>query len=126
MSIRHLQGGTVERSPIPEHPTSADAGVLTELNSRLRNDASSLPEELRAWLDAHLTESRQIRASTDPHGMSTVAVWVVSDHIGENDSSSRVVYDAQRGTFGPVTELENGLLWYQGPHGSLVDAVPGL
>jgi hypothetical protein len=50
-------------------------------------------------------------------------VWLVTDHVGVSDASSRVVYDAASQMFGLVVELESGVLWYMGPYGSLVDAV---
>ena len=64
--------------------------------------------------------------SSDPEGTRTVRVWLVTDHIGDSDASSRVVYDAARRMFGLVTELQNGVLWYMGPYGSLVDTVQSI
>ena len=64
--------------------------------------------------------------SSDPEGARTVQVWLVTDHTGGDDGSSRVVYDGARKMFGLVTELQNGVLWYMGPYGSLADTVQSM
>ena len=53
-------------------------------------------------------------------------MWLVTDDIGDRDASSRVVYDAALRKFGLVMELQNGVLWYMGPYGSLVDTVQSI
>jgi hypothetical protein len=55
-----------------------------------------------------------------------VRVWLVTDHIGDRDGSSRIVYDAARKVFGLLMDLKNGVLWYMGPYGSLADTVESI
>ena len=103
-----------------------DAEILTELANRVKAELPLLAEHLRIWLEAHRTYPRELGVSSDPEGTRTVQVWLVSDHIGDRDASSRVVYDATQRKFGLVMELQNGVLWYLGPHGSLVDTVQSI
>jgi hypothetical protein len=58
--------------------------------------------------------------------MQSVQVWLVTDHINDKDASSRVVYDPALDAFGLVTELENGILYFMGSYGSLVETVESL
>jgi len=77
---------------------------------------------VRSWFRALLCE-KDCFVSRDAEGTHSVHVWLVTDDIGDGDASSRVVYDATRKMFGLVMELPNGVLWYMGPSGSLVDTV---
>jgi hypothetical protein len=107
-----------------EYPTAAE--VLTELTNQVQAELPLLAEHLRIWVEAHRTHPREVTVSSDAEGAGTVRVWLVTDHTGNNDASSRVVYDARRKMFGLVTELQNGVVWYMGPYGSLVDTVQSI
>ncbi len=110
-----------------DYPTNRpDPEILTELTNRVQSELPLLAEHLRTWLEAHRTFPRELSASSDPEGTRKVRLWLVTDHIGDSDASSRVVYDATQGMFGLVTELQNGVLWYMGPYGSLVDTVQSI
>jgi hypothetical protein len=85
-----------------------------------------LPEESRAWFEEHRVAPREITVSADPDSSRTMRVWLVTDHTGHEDGSSRVVYDAATKMFGLVMELRTGVLWYMGSHGSFVDAVESI
>ena len=110
-----------------EYSTSRpDAEILTELTNRVQAECPLLTEHLRIWFESHRTHPRDLTVSTDIDGTQTVRVWLVTDHIGDRDGSSRVVYDAERKMFGLVMELQNGVLWYHGWYESLVDAVESI
>ena len=109
-----------------DHTNRPDTEILTELTNRVQAELPLLAERLRIWLEAHRTHPRELSVSSDPEGTRTVRVWLVTDHIGDSDASSRVVYDAARNMFGLVTELQNGVLWYMGPYGSLADTVQSM
>lgn len=110
-----------------EHPTSRpEAEIVTELANRVQAELPLLADHLRAWLEAHLAVPREISVSLDPDGTRMARVWLVTHDTGERDASYNVVYDATRNTFGLVTELQNGVLWYMGPYGSLVDTVQSI
>jgi len=126
--------GTVARATaldhimaIDDYPTNRpDAEIVTELTNRVQAELPLLAEHLRIWFEAHRTHPRELSVSSDPEGTRTVRVWLVTDHIGDSDASSRVVYDSAQRMFGLVMELQNGVLWYMGPYGSLVDSVQSI
>ena len=92
---------------IDEHPTNRpDAEILTELTDRVQAELSLLAEHLRIWLEAHRTHPRELSVSSDPEGTRTVRVWLVTDHTGDSDASSRIVYDAARKMFGLVSRTD--------------------
>ena len=112
---------------IDDYPTNRpDAEIVTELTNRVQAELPLLAEHLRIWFEAHRTHPRELSVSSEPEGTRTVRVWLVTDHIGDSDASSRVVYDSAQRMFGLVMELQNGVLWYMGPYGSLVDSVQSI
>ena len=111
----------------PDEPsTEPDAEIVTELVTRLQAELPLLAEHLRIWLQAHRAHPREISASSDPAGTTAVRVWLVTDDTGDGDASSNVVWDAERQMFGLVMKLENGILWYMGPQGSLVETIESI
>lgn len=100
--------------------------IVRELSSRLEAQLPLLPDELRTWLEAHRTRPREVTVAADPDGARMVQVWLVTDHTGDRDGSSLVVYDPQTRMFGLVMELRNGVQWYMGPYGSLVETVQSI
>jgi hypothetical protein len=100
--------------------------MATQISRRVEAELPLFADHLRKWVDTHRTLAREIAVFSDLDGTQSVQVWLVTDHTGEADASSRVVYDAARGEFGLLMELENGVLWYMGPHGSLVDTVESM
>ena len=110
-----------------ESPTDrSEAAVVAELTSRVQAELPLLAQHLRAWFDAHRVSPREITVSADPDGARTLRVWLVTDHLGDSDASSRVVYDATTKMFGLVMELRTGLLWYMGPYGSFADTLESI
>jgi hypothetical protein len=104
----------------------SEADVVTELTNRVQAELAMLPEDSRAWFEEHRIAPREISVSADPDSARTIRVWLMTDHTGNNDASSRVVYDATTKMFGLVMELRTGVLWYMGSHGSFVDAVESI
>lgn len=100
--------------------------TVRELSSLLAAQLPLLPDELRAWLEAHRTRPREVTVAADPDGARMTQVWLVTDHTADNDASSLVVYDPHTRMFGLVMELRNGVLWYSGPNGSLVETLQSI
>lgn len=105
---------------------SRDAGLVTEISTRVDAEMPMLREPLRIWFEAHRARPQELTVSSDPEGTLPYRVWLVTEDIGDRDGSSRVVYDAERKKFGLLMELHGGVLWYMGPYGSLVDAVESI
>jgi hypothetical protein len=106
--------------------STQEADIAVRISNRVEAELPLLTEHLRRWVEAHRTQPREITASSDPEITQSVHVSLVTDHIGEEDANSRVVYDPARDEFGLMMELENGVLWYMGPYGSLVDTVESI
>ena len=92
----------------------------------VRSTESELKPFLREWATAHLIEPRPLRAAADPDGATSVDLWLVTDDKGKDDASSRIVFDAASQSFGLVTVLDSGLVWYLGSYGTFADAVDSL
>jgi len=105
-------------------PTEAE--IVAEIANRVEAELPLLAEHLRMWLEAHRTAPRLVIASPDPEGTGRVQVWLVTDDAGADDGSSRVAYDPGPRMFGLLMKLQNGVLWYMGPYGSLVDTVDSI
>jgi hypothetical protein len=100
-----------------------NAIVAERIRARVDEQLPLIAAPLRNWVLAHLTTPRQITASLDPEGSQLVGVWLVTDHTGAEDSSSRLVYELEADAFGIVIDMQGGVAWFQGPDDSLADAV---
>jgi hypothetical protein len=99
-----------------ESPTSPpETEIVKEVGHRVQAELPLLAEHSRIWFEAHRTHPREINASSDPDGIHTVRVWLVTDDIGHEDGSSRVVYDTVLKSFGLLMQLQDGVSWYMGP-----------
>lgn len=103
-----------------------DAPVAERIRTRVDAELPLLPDTLRNWVLAHLMTPRQITASLDPEGTQLVGLWLVTDHTGTEDSSSRLVYELAADAFGTVIDLQGGVAWFQGADDSLADAVENM
>jgi hypothetical protein len=103
-----------------------NAIVAERIRARVDAELPVLPTPLRNWVLAHLTTPRRITASLDPEGSQLVGVWLVTDHTGAEDSSSRLVYELEADAFGIVTDLQGGVAWFQGADDSLSNAVDNM
>ena len=103
-------------------------GVATEalIASLVEDELPTLPPALREWARAHLTTPRLVTFLVLPEGPETVDLWLVTDYIGKQDSSSRVVYDSATGCFGIADRLGGGIDWFMGASGTFAQAVDGM
>jgi len=85
-----------------------------------------LPEKLRVWAQRHLIEPRVVAVSLDPEGNRSGEVWLVTDDVGVEDSSCRIVYDLVSKAFGLECRMANQVSWYMGPIGTFDEAVNSL
>ena len=106
--------------------TGPQSGIAARIDGRVDAELPLLAPHLRNWLAAHRTTPREIQASSDPEGAEHLQVWLVTDHTGAEDSSSRVVYEPATDAFGIVIDLENGVSWFQGSDDSLVAAIENM
>jgi len=105
---------------------SNPTGPAAEIRTRVAGDLPRLPEPLRAWAERHMIEPRRVTLALDEKGERTGDFWLVTDHTGAEDSSSRVVFDESTGKFGLEMTLMDGTEWYMGPYGGFAEAVDGM
>lgn len=86
-----------------------DAQIAARIACLVDAELPLLTDHLRSWVEAHRTKPREISVSSDFDRMRFVHVWIVTEDIGERDSSSNVVYDPEPDCFGLVMKLENGV-----------------
>ncbi len=103
-----------------------EAEIVLEITARVQAELPLLAGHLREWLQAHQTPPRPLTAWSDLEGTQPVQVWLVTDHSGDSDANSRVVYDVAGKMFGLVMELQEGMLWYMGAYGSLAETVDSI
>ena len=103
--------------------STRDAKTVEAIRTGVSAGLALLPPHIRTWAEARLIEPRGIRAALDPHGNTWSEFLLVTDDLGQSDSGYRVVYDPVTRTFGTVTQVENGPLWYLGSDGTFDAAV---
>lgn len=74
--------------------------VREEIGMRVEAAIPRMSPRFAAWAREHLIDPRQIELHVSFEGNETTVVWLVTDHVGKNDASSRVVFDAEFGMFG--------------------------
>ncbi|HYX72065.1 MAG TPA: hypothetical protein VE732_04785 [Nitrososphaera sp.] len=100
--------------------------VVEQINLKVQKTLSSLKPHLRSWAQQHLTQPRRCILSLDSDGNSLKDFWLVTDHNGKEDSSYRVVYDADEQVFGLEVTLESGIEWYMGAYGTFAEAIENM
>ena len=103
-----------------------DPDIPTRVSAHVREVANRVSIEEQAWLRSHVVTPRLIRLSNSLSGPETIGVWLVTDHIGVNDASYRIVYLAENDAFGYECTLEDDREFFVGQVGTLEDALEGL
>ena len=106
--------------------TELPADIVERIRVRIDSELSLLASDVRTWVAAHLTTPKEITASVDAEGTQLVAVWLVTDHTGADDSSSRLVYQPDADAFGIAVDMPNGVSWFQGADSTLANAVENM
>jgi len=102
----------------------ADPVSVEDAIAQAKSQLQSLPENLRVWAERHLITPREVTLWEDPERTKPIKVWLLTDHIGDKDASSRIVFDPAAKAFGLEMTLEDDTEWYMGPHeGSFADMV---
>jgi hypothetical protein len=93
---------------------------------KVNEDLEELKPHLRSWVEEHLIQPRRIVVFTDLDGITSKIFWLVTDHIGKEDSSYRVVYDEYEEVFGLEQILDTGNSWYMGPYGTFLQTIENM
>ncbi|SRR5216683_1947428 len=100
--------------------------IPESIKMKVAEGLAVMAPHLQEWLRTHLIEPRPVRISADPNGNSMKDLWLVTDHVGEEDASCRIVYDEGNQEFGLETTLDSGVGWYMGSYGSFSDTVESM
>ncbi|HET9383500.1 MAG TPA: hypothetical protein VFO67_00015 [Gemmatimonadales bacterium] len=101
--------------------------VAEQIRTRVAAAVPKLDPDLQAWVQEHLITPRLVDLARDADGKTSVPLWLVTDHVGRQDSSYRVVWDPDALAFGLECTLANGVEWYMGPHkGGFADVIRAL
>jgi len=99
---------------------------MEQINLKIQEALPSLKPHLRSWVQQHLIQPRKVNLSLDSEGNTSKDFWLITEHNGKDDSSYRVVYDADEQVFGLEVTLETGIEWYMGAYGTFAEAVENM
>jgi hypothetical protein len=100
--------------------------IIQRIKKLVEEDLPNLPPHIREWTIEHLVKPRQVDLSLESNGEGIIKLWLVTDHVGKNDASCRVVFDNEKGWFGLEMTLVNGVNWFMGFYGDFTEAVNGI
>ncbi len=87
-----------------------------------------IPPFERAWVESHLANPPRLATfSTSDDGSGAISLWLVTEHTGAQDDSTRVVFDAQGRRWGLAMDLMNDIEWFMGfYHGGFADVIDAM
>ena len=101
-------------------------GTPELIRTKISEDILLLAPHLRSWVEKHLIAPQQVPLALDPNGTSSKNFWLVTNHVGENDSSYRIAFNGETGAFGLECTLDSGVEWYMGDYGSFAETVQNM
>jgi hypothetical protein len=102
------------------------SGTAEEITRLVEESLPTLAPHLRRWVEAHRVPPTRRCLAADSEGQRRVHVWLVTDHVGSEDSSYRVVYDEEAGKSGLEVTLQDGTEWYMGCYGGLCETIENM
>ncbi len=103
--------------------TENSSHIVQQIEARVQSELPKLSHDLRTWVENHLTQPHLLTLASEADGADRVVLWLVTDHTGQNDSASRVVFDEIEGAFGLATTLNNDVEWFMGLHGGFANTL---
>jgi hypothetical protein len=100
--------------------------MIDQIEIQIEVGLSKLSPHLREWVEKHLITPHPIKLSLDENGKTYETFWLVTDHVGFEDGSYRVVYDFKKNSFGLESKLQNGINWYMGQYGDFAEAIENM
>ena len=100
--------------------------IPKQIQAKVSDGLTGLAPHLQSWLHEHLIEPRQVQLATDAEGTSFKQLWLITNHVGKNDSNCRIVYDDETDAFGLECTVEPGVEWYMGNYGSFAETVENI
>jgi hypothetical protein len=100
--------------------------IEERIGIKVQEGLIALAPHLCNWVRRHLIQPRLVNLSTNQDGTSFKTLWLITDHVGKDDSSYRVVYDEDEQGFGLELTLNTGVEWYMGSYGTFSETVENM
>jgi hypothetical protein len=105
---------------------ATDSEIAERIVFEAQEGLTLLKPHLRSWASEHLIRPRRVSLSVNSEGTSFKSLWLVTDHLGKDDSSYRIVYDEDESAFGLELTLDMGVEWYMGIYGTFSETVENM
>ncbi len=105
-------------------PPSPD--IVARIRNRVVDGLTRLTPPLRIWAEAHIAAPRLITLFTALDASATEQYWLVTDDIGSEDGSYRVIYAEDLDCFGLAVRLQSGRGCCYGFFGSFDETVQNM
>jgi hypothetical protein len=101
----------------------------------IKNDVVKLTNEsefeqlnlrVKNWFFKHLIDPEKIVVADECEPDVTHELWLITDDIGEEDGSYRIVYSDEKKVFGLEMRTKNEVSSFLGFYGTLVATLSGL
>jgi hypothetical protein len=100
--------------------------AINRIKTLVKTSLPKLSPHLREWAEQHIIPPRQVSVALLDDGREIITLWLVTDHTGQHDSSSRVVFDDKKEKFGLEMTLANGVHWFMGLYGEFAKTVESM
>ena len=100
--------------------------IIKFIQTSIKNEIDGLSENLQDWVNIHLIEPRLIDLIIDLDTNRKGQFWLITDNIGVNDSSYRVVFDEKTNEFGLECTLDDKREWFMGIYGNFSDTIKSM
>ena len=100
--------------------------IVATVKKRVSRDFPSISPRFHGWVRDHLIEPKPVRLAIDSEGVTYEELWLVTDHVGKEDSSYRVVYDPSDDNFGLEMTAIEGIEWYMGAYGEFFETIESM
>jgi hypothetical protein len=104
----------------------SEQGIIRHINEKVEESLPKLQPHIRSWAEKHLVNPKPIDLSLNEKGEGEITLWLVTDHIDNNDASCRVVYDSEKDSFGLEMTMANEVNWFMGYYGGFAEAVEAI
>jgi hypothetical protein len=97
--------------------------IIQKIEKMIKAELPNLPLHLKDWAEQHLIAPKQMIFSVNDDGTGEITLWLITDNTGKHDSSSRIVFDEVKGSFGLVMSLRNDIEWFMGIYGGFAETI---
>lgn len=101
--------------------------IASEIDKLVAHELRTLSSPLREWFVAHrVSPPRLVSIADGIDSETTTDLWLLTDHTGDQDASSRVVFDPEAGLFGVAMDFAQGPALLGLTPGGLAEAIDSM